>query len=132
MFLLKQAVWRASAVFEFIRCNGNPAVMSQLVQRCINGECRKAFGLDEPVYVCSSCGDLLEIEQTDAVDAASLREVWRGRRASRDERDRSGVWRFREFLPFDDDVAIVSLGAGNTQLYGAPRCAEYADRKSVV
>jgi len=36
------------------------------------------------------------------------------------------VWRFREFLPFDDDVAVVSLGEGNTQVYDAPRCAAYS------
>ncbi len=108
--------------------------MSHFVQRCINGECRKAFGLDEPVYVCSSCGDLLEIERTDdgAQDAASLRTMWLARRASRDERDRSGVWRFREFLPFNDGDAVVSLGEGNTQLYDAPRCADYTGLNSLL
>ena len=44
---------------------------------------------------------------------------------SLDVRDRSGVWRFREFLPFSDDVEVVSLGEGNTQLYDAPRCAQF-------
>lgn len=44
---------------------------------------------------------------------------------SNEGRDRSGVWRFREFLPFDDDVEVVSLGEGNTQVYDAPRCAEF-------
>jgi threonine synthase len=108
--------------------------MSHFVQRCINGECRKAFGLDEPVYVCSSCGDLLEIERANDgdLDAASLRAMWLARRASRDERDRSGVWRFREFLPFNDDVAVVSLGEGNTQLYDAPRCADYTGLNSLL
>ena len=95
-------------------------------QRCINDECRSVFELDERIYVCPRCGELLEIERTGEVDAARLREVWRQRRASNDERDRSGVWRFREFLPFDDDVAVVSLGEGNTQVYDAPRCAAYS------
>jgi threonine synthase len=101
--------------------------MVEFVQHCINSECRAVFELDEWVYVCRRCGELLEIERVsgNAFDAASLREVWRQRRASLDERDRSGVWRFREFLPFDDGVEIVSLGEGNTQLYDAPRCAEY-------
>ncbi|HKR21382.1 MAG TPA: threonine synthase [Pyrinomonadaceae bacterium] len=44
---------------------------------------------------------------------------------SLDVRDRSGVWRFREFLPFTDDVEVVSLQEGNTQLYDAPRCAQF-------
>jgi threonine synthase len=46
-------------------------------------------------------------------------------------RDRSGVWRFREFLPFTSDDAVVSLGEGNTQLYDAPRSADYCGLTSL-
>jgi threonine synthase len=101
--------------------------MGRFVQRCINVECRAMFELDEWVYVCSRCGDLLEIERIKkgADDAPALREMWRQRRMSSDVRDRSGVWRFREFLPFDDGVEVVSLGEGNTQVYEAWRCAAY-------
>lgn len=97
------------------------------MQRCINVECRHEFDVDERLYLCARCGDLLEIERllAPALEAPALRAVWRERRASWDERDRSGVWRFREFLPFDDQIHIVSLGEGNTQTYDAPRCAEY-------
>ncbi|MGH9712664.1 MAG: threonine synthase [Candidatus Acidiferrales bacterium] len=42
-----------------------------------------------------------------------------------DPRDQSGVWRYRELLPFDATVPIVSLVEGNSPLYDAPRCAEY-------
>lgn len=107
--------------------------MSKFIQRCINTECRSEFDLDERVYVCSRCGDLLEIHSADesAVDAAGLREKWRERRASWEERDRSGVWRFREFLPFDDGVEVVSLGEGNTQIYEGRRCAEYCGLNSL-
>jgi threonine synthase len=72
------------------------------VQRCINGECGKEFDLDERVYVCLRCGDLLDIERvgSDELDAESLRTLWRERLISNQTRDRSGVWRFREFLPF--------------------------------
>lgn len=101
--------------------------MDQFVQRCINGECRREFGIDERVYVCSRCGDLLEIERVGEVDAATVIERWRERRMSEDVRDRSGVWRFREFLPFDDQDEIVSLGEGNTQLYDAPKCAAFCE-----
>lgn len=95
------------------------------IQRCINGDCRSEFGLDERVYVCGRCGELLEIERRGEIDAAELRQLWRERRMSSEVRDRSGVWRFREFLPFDDDVGVVTLGEGNTQLYHAPRCAAF-------
>ena len=40
-------------------------------------------------------------------------------------RDISGVWRYRELLPFDDAAPFVTLFEGNTPLYDAPRCAEY-------
>jgi len=77
--------------------------------------------------VCPRCGGLLDIERADEItfDPASLRDLWRSRRSSLDTRDRSGVWRFREFLPFGDADLIVTLGEGNTPLYDAPRSADY-------
>src|SRR2546423_13886971 len=98
------------------------------VQRCITPECGAEYNLDDRLYVCSRCGGLLDIERVEdfASDAASsLRDLWLKRRSSADACDRSGVWRFREFLPFDDDTAVVSLQEGNTPLYDAPRSAGY-------
>lgn len=95
------------------------------IQRCINDECRTEFGIDERVYVCARCGDLLEIERAEEIETPKLREVWLARRMSNEVRDRSGVWRFRELLPFADEVEVVSLGEGNTQVYDARRCAEF-------
>ena len=47
--------------------------------------------------------------------------------------DQSGVWRYREFLPFLDDYScVVSLREGNTPLLDAPRAAEYAGHPSPV
>lgn len=106
--------------------------MSRFIQRCISAECRAEFGIDERVYVCEKCGELLEIERVGATDLHGLRERWRQRRMSTDVRDRSGVWRFREFLPFEDNVEVVSLGEGNTQVYDAPRCAEYCGLESLL
>ena len=95
------------------------------LQRCIAPDCRAEYAIDDRLYVCSRCGGLLDIERVEEIDAPSLREVWRQRRMSADQRDRSGVWRFREFLPFDPDTAIVTLIEGNTPLYEAPRSAKY-------
>ena len=97
------------------------------LQRCISPDCRAEFKIDEQLYVCSRCGGLLDIERRDEIeiDAASLRALWRERLSSFDHRDRSGVWRFREFLPFTEDTNVVSLGEGNTPLYDAPRSADY-------
>jgi threonine synthase len=95
------------------------------VQRCI--ACHNEFDLDARLYVCSRCGGLLDVDRREeiTIEPASLRELWRKRKSSLDARDRSGVWRFRELLPFRDDVEIVSLGEGNTPLYDAPRSADY-------
>ncbi len=52
------------------------------------------------------------------------KELWRRRRLSRGPLDRSGVWRFRELLPFmADERNVVTLEEGNTPLYHLPRCA---------
>ena len=95
------------------------------IQRCIRAECHAEYGLDARLYVCSRCGGLLDIERREGIDSDSLRELWLKRRSSFDPRDCSGVWRFREFLPFDEDASVVSLGEGNTPLYDAPRSAEF-------
>lgn len=101
------------------------------MQRCI--KCESEFGIDERMYVCSQCGDLLDIERSEPLrqSAAELRALWLARLQSREARDRSGVWRFREMLPFGIDDAVVSLGEGNTPLYDAPRSADYCGLASL-
>jgi threonine synthase len=96
-------------------------------QRCITPDCRAEYKIDERLYVCLRCGGLLDVERSAplAIDPASLRELWRQRLSSLETRDRSGVWRFREFLPFDEGAPVVSLGEGNTPLYEAPRAGDY-------
>ena len=97
------------------------------LQRCISPDCRAEYTINDRIYVCSKCGGLLDVDRADkiAVSPTALRELWRQRLTTLDSRDRSGVWRFREFLPFDHDTTVVSLGEGNTPLYDAPRAANY-------
>ncbi len=104
-----------------------PVSIDLALQRCIEPDCGARFGLNEQLYVCPHCGGLLEIEnETNALpDAETLRRLWQSRLASSDERDRSGVWRYRELLPFSNSASIVSLAEGNTPLYDAPRAARY-------
>ena len=99
------------------------------LQRCIAPTCRAAYGLNERLYVCRRCGDLLEIELSPYgfKDFTEWRSRWKTRMASFEARDRSGVWRYRDLLPFSDDAPIVSLAEGNTPLYDAPRSARYCD-----
>lgn len=96
-------------------------------QQCILPTCNSTYGIHERVYVCPRCNGPLEIRCNFPSPAAarSLRKQWDGRAASSDPLDRSGVWRYRELLPFDARAPVVSLFEGNTPLYDAPRCAEY-------
>ena len=56
-----------------------------------------------------------------------LRHLWQERKTSTMAVDQSGVWRFREMLPFMRDVEkVVTLREGNTPLYEMPRSAEIA------
>jgi threonine synthase len=97
-------------------------------QTCISPACGATFGIRERIYLCRKCGGPLEISTPlpDAHDASELRARWKARRGALEPSDRSGVWRFRELLPFDSSGPIVTLGEGNTPLYDAPRCARYA------
>jgi threonine synthase len=98
------------------------------VQRCILPECASVYGIRERIYVCPRCAGPLEIDvRLPAVgEAPALWNIWTARAASRDAHDRSGVWRFRELLPFEESAPVVTLFEGNTPLYEAPRCAKYA------
>jgi threonine synthase len=101
------------------------------VQRCILDECGAAYGIRERIYVCQRCGGPLEIDVRPSASAsapataADLRKRWAARASSLEARDVSGVWRYRELLPFEDDAPVVTLLEGHTPLYDAPRAAEY-------
>ncbi len=100
-------------------------------QQCIEPECLARYALDERIYACSRCGGLLDIETKPTAEVESLKKLWRERRSSFEPRDLSGVWRFRELLPFTDDAPVVSLGEGNTPLYDAPGSARYCKLNSL-
>jgi threonine synthase len=103
------------------------------VQRCILPECGAQFGIREALLDCSRCGGPLEVRLSSGplAQRKDLKSLWAARRGSLEPRDRSGVWRFRELLPFEEGTPIVTLGEGNTPLYDAPRCAEYAGQRSL-
>jgi len=96
-------------------------------QRCVDPACGARFELNERLYVCPNCGGLLDVilEAYTSADPEQLRTVWTSRLASFDPSDRSGVWRYRELLPFAADAPIVTLAEGNTPLYDAPVSAAY-------
>lgn len=94
--------------------------------RCIGcGHLSDAAGQD---FRCVDCGDLLEITypywKEAKPDPAEVKFTWRDRKASNAAIDLSGVWRFRDVLPFlEKESQAVTLCEGNTPVYELPQCA---------
>jgi threonine synthase len=95
---------------------------------CFETRCRARFPITEVIYNCPRCGGLLEcIYPGRQADPKEWKRLWRQRRLSNRKLDQSGVWRYREMIPFvDDEACVVSLREGNTPLLEAPRAAAYA------
>src|ERR1051325_8978006 len=94
---------------------------------CFAEECRTRFPITEVIYNCPKCGGLIEtVYDRTPGEADGWKRLWRERRMSNAPIDQSGVWRYREFLPFLDDYsAVVTLREGNTPLLDAPLAARY-------
>ena len=76
---------------------------------------------------CEACGGLLDVRyEWDRIPVpASLRDFearWQNRR---NPLDFSGVWRFRELLPFAPREAIVTIGEGQTILRACASVGRY-------
>jgi threonine synthase len=71
---------------------------------------------------------LLEVKyEFDVFDPEQLRRAWHQRRLSGEPIDRSGVWRFRELIPFvEPGDRIISLSEGSTPLVGTRRAGWWA------
>lgn len=99
--------------------------MSHAFQACLNPRCASTFDVGQILTSCPACGSLLDIQYDwDQIPVPkSLREFetrWNNRRQPLDF---SGVWRFRELLPFAPDDQIVTIGEGQTLLQRNDRLA---------
>jgi threonine synthase len=94
---------------------------------CFEQRCQARFPITEIIYNCPRCGGLLEaVYPKPEMPACELKTLWRNRRTSNAPLEQSGVWRYREFLPFlSDYTQVVTLREGNTPLLDAPRAARY-------
>jgi threonine synthase len=85
-----------------------------IVQKCIG--CGKKYTVDEIVYSCKRCGDLLEIEYDyDLLEAKLKKSNWQKLPLS--------VWRYKDLMPIRDPSKIVSLSEGGTGLHPCQRLA---------
>jgi threonine synthase len=101
---------------------------------CFDPRCRKRYPVTELIYNCPACGGLLEAEYSDwELDAGQMKALWRSRRISNLPLDQSGVWRYREIIPFLDNLRpVVTLREGNTPLLPGPKAAAYGGLDRLV
>ena len=85
-------------------------------QKCIN--CESEYGIDEIIYFCKKCGDILEIKYEQDELAKALRDnEWRNTPLS--------VWRYRSFMPISDTTKIISLNEGGTGFHLCEHLAKH-------
>jgi threonine synthase len=102
--------------------------MSSAYLQCIEEACQRKQNPKKDAHACAYCGGLLEVKYDfDIFDPEEVRQAWHQRRLSGEPIDRSGVWRFRELIPFTEPGArIISLSEGSTPLVGTRRTGWWA------
>ncbi|MCC7086734.1 MAG: threonine synthase [Pirellulales bacterium] len=95
-------------------------------QRCISPDCGATYGLSESRVACR-CGELLDVAYDwNRVRPPSSLEWFQSKWSRRMEPlCLSGVWRFRELLPFAPSELAVTIGEGQTLLQDVPAVAKY-------
>src|SRR5438874_11659728 len=95
-------------------------------QKCISPACGATYAIDDVKVACTKCGSLLDIRyEWSKLAIPKKLDFFEGRWATKGTEhegklDFSGVWRFRELMPFyrkEDD--IVTIGEGRTVLQRA-------------
>lgn len=116
--------------------------MPTAYQRCINPDCGAEYPVDRILVACERCAELLDVDYDWSKfphrdwSWFELRSSTRGPRgaagtglsgkglATASALDFSGVWRFRDLLPFwRDESQIVTIGEGRTNLQRADQIA---------
>ncbi len=102
--------------------------MSRAYLQCTEETCQRRQDIKKKRHDCDFCGGLLEVNyEFEGFDPEVLRHSWRQRRLSDAPTDRSGVWRFRELLPFlEPGARIISLCEGSTPLVETRHASEWA------
>src|SRR5437764_306467 len=105
-------------------------------QQCINPSCAATYAVDEARVACTNCGRLLDIKYDwsklavpKKLDFFEHRWATKGTEAE-GRADFSGVWRFRELMPFyRSEDQIVTIGEGRTVLQTADLLAKQLNMK---
>ncbi len=87
-------------------------------QACINPDCGATYDASQVIFNCTRCNSLLDIRYDWSKVPLPTQMSWFQQRWGRRDNpvDFSGVWRFRELLPFAAESEIVTIGEGQTIL----------------
>lgn len=95
-------------------------------QQCINPDCGARFGVRQALIGCPQCDSLLDVRYDWNVAGRPTWELFENRWMTKGDvavsakLDFSGVWRFRELMPFyESESDIVTVGEGRTNLQDA-------------
>ncbi len=97
-------------------------------QRCIRPGCAATIAVDATDFECPACGGLLDVVYDwDRIRPPRSLQEFEAKWAERDHPlSFSGVWRFRQLLPFAPPEAALTIGEGQTLLQRADGVAAYA------
>lgn len=89
--------------------------------------CKATFDVSDVLTSCPDCGNLLDIEyEWDKLPVPKSMREFESRWSNRNNPlDYSGVWRFRQLLPFASDSDIVTIGEGQTILQKSSSVGKY-------
>jgi len=101
--------------------------MDTVYQRCIFPSCGGTAAVDDTAFVCPRCGGLLDVvyDWNRLPTPKSLKHFESFWDQRGDPLSFSGVWRFRELLPFAPADKIVTIGEGQTLLQRADEVGRY-------
>lgn len=107
------------------------SLSSVAFQKCLDPSCGGEYDAGERLVGCPRCAALLDVcyRWNDAEVPERLSDFQRKWSARTDPLCFSGVWRFRELLPFADPESVVTIGEGQTLLQQADSVAEYVGVK---
>ncbi|GAC1474253.1 MAG: threonine synthase [Isosphaeraceae bacterium] len=96
-------------------------------QRCINPACGSTFSVGQALFACPDCADLLDVVYDwDRLPVPRSLKDFEAKWSNRlDPLNFSGVWRFRELLPFAPPGLVVTIGEGQTLLQTADKVGQY-------
>jgi len=96
-------------------------------QHCLNASCGADFSVQQTIFSCPKCGDLLDVAYDwDRLPVPRKLSDFSAKWSNQlDPLAFSGVWRFRELLPFAPPEMVVTIGEGRTLLQRADKVGRH-------